>query len=394
MTPSCLMDYIKIVIIPFVELLKALYDQSHFHFKSFFYYSKISASILYNFILYCFIFYYAHFSHLLYLKQIGFLGHKDLENDAGTFELFSKEKVWPPDHENIGGIYNNITGNIAHCPISSLALNKIMKQLTHLIDIQKAVFVDFGKLGSHLTLPYAVYAYLSREYSKCEGITHFAFCSVLFCSALLSAASVGCGSGFPCVFAMMQPFQDIVGVELHEGSAHLAEENMRRNLQKNANKCLCPNYRILCEDMLTFDFSTIVRTSITTAGQYCSLTLRPAESIVLYLYEPLWTLPKATAYEMYHSILSNALFDSPSEIKEIYFVYLFAGLYGGDALSAFNELILRLPKVINLVWEETYYGLFFGYSDKMYIYKATLSNISHTDRQKRKVSQTQKTIAA
>ena len=140
------MDYMKIILIPFVELLKALIDQSHFHIKSFFYYANISRNILINFILYCFIFYYTQVCHLFFLKRIGFLGHKDLENDSGSFELFEKDQVWCPDNENIGGIYNNITGNIAHCPISSMALDKMMTQLAKLVDIKKTVFVDFGKI--------------------------------------------------------------------------------------------------------------------------------------------------------------------------------------------------------------------------------------------------------
>jgi hypothetical protein len=72
------------------------------------------------------------------------VGHKDLENDSGSFELFSKEQVWSPENENIGGIYNNITGNIAHCPISSLALEKVMTQLSKFMNIKNSVFIDFG----------------------------------------------------------------------------------------------------------------------------------------------------------------------------------------------------------------------------------------------------------
>ena len=144
--------------------------------------------------------------------------------------------------------------------------------------------------------------------------------------------------------------------------------------------------------MQTFDFSSIVRSNITTAGQYCSLALRPAEIVVLYLYEPLWTLSKSTAFEIYQTVLLNALYEVPSDIKEIYFVYLFAGMYGGDALSAFNAIKQQLPDVLELVCEETYFGLFFGYSDNLYIYKATLSHLSDADRLKRKESRESKAI--
>jgi hypothetical protein len=183
---------------------------------------------------------------------------------------------------------------------------------------------------------------------------------------------------------MLKPFQEVIGVELHEESARLAEKNLQRNLRQNSDKCQCPNFRILCQDMLTFDFSLVIRSGITTSGEYCTLSLRPPESVVIYLYEPLWTLPKAMAYDLYHSILSNAIYDPPSSVKEVYFVYLFAGMYGGEALSAFNTLISQLPTVLQLVYEGQYFGLFFGYSDNMYIYRATLSALSDTDRKSRR----------
>lgn len=183
----------------------------------------------------------------------------------------------------------------------------------------------------------------------------------------------------------MHPFQEVIGIELHKESARLAEENMKRNLELNADNCQCAFFRILCQDMQTFDFSHVVRSGITTTRQYYNLSLQPPESIVLYLYEPLWTLPKTVAHEMYFNVISNAIFDIPSSVQEVYFVYLFAGLYGGEALSSFQEMISLLPHALKLVFEDQYFGLFFGYSDNMYIYKASISSLSPADREHRKI---------
>jgi hypothetical protein len=73
------MDYAKIFLSPLKELGVALIDQTHFHVKAFLFYASIAGKIVVDFIKSCFIFYYAHVCHLLYLKQIGFLGkHTDL----------------------------------------------------------------------------------------------------------------------------------------------------------------------------------------------------------------------------------------------------------------------------------------------------------------------------
>jgi hypothetical protein len=72
-------------------------------------------------------------------------GVKDLENDSGNFDLFGEKKDWSPENENIGGIFNNTTGNVAHCPISSIALDQMMTQLRDMVDIKKCIFIDFGK---------------------------------------------------------------------------------------------------------------------------------------------------------------------------------------------------------------------------------------------------------
>ena len=75
------------------------------------------------------------------------LGHKDLENDSGTFQLFRQELVdhWSPINENLGGIVDNKTQNEAHCPISSCALDKMILLLKKQdVDIDNSTFLDFG----------------------------------------------------------------------------------------------------------------------------------------------------------------------------------------------------------------------------------------------------------
>jgi hypothetical protein len=170
------------------------------------------------------------------------------------------------------------------------------------------------------------------------------------------------------VYAMLQPFQQVIGIELHEESARLAQKNLEKLVIVNATKCECSKYRVLCQDMRNFDFSILGSNDKTV------------DSIVIYLYEPLWTMTKAEAHEVYFTIISNAILNTPSTtVKEVYFVYLFAGLYGGAALPAFTEIMKQLPHTVTLEYEEQYYGLFFGYSDNMYIYKASLTALTDDD---------------
>jgi hypothetical protein len=175
------------------------------------------------------------------------------------------------------------------------------------------------------------------------------------------------------MYAMQHPFQQIVGVELHQQSAQLAELNLQRHALSNAAKCQCLNFQVLCQDMQTFDFSL-------PSSTHTAVPAAAVKSIVLYMYEPLWTLPKAEAYQIYSSILSDAIYDSPSHVKEVYFVYLLGGTYGGDALTAIEEIKRQQPSAVQLAYEGKYYSLFFGYVENMYIYKTTLANLTDVGR--------------
>lgn len=212
----------------------------------------------------------------------------------------------------------------------------------------------------------------------------YVFSVCTYVHVIYTTHTPGCGSGFPCVYTMRHPFVQVIGVELHPETARLAEENIKRSMQlteggqHSAGRPCCRNYRILCEDMLHFDFS-----SITSSSNLGSSGRGEVDSLVLFMYEPLWTLPKAEAHAMYHSVICNAIFDAPSCVKEVYFVYLFAGTYGGDALTAFRALSQEMPDTLQLVCEEEYFGLFFGYSDNMYIYRATLDTVSAEQREQR-----------
>ena len=147
---------------------------------------------------------------------------------------------------------------------------------------------------------------------------------------------------------------------------------MKKNMINNSNTILCQDYEILHQDMLDFQFSKLFWTKSTNE--------QATNNLILYFYEPLWTLSKTIAHEIYRKILLNAIFDTPRSCKYIYFVYLYAGMYGGDALSVLEEIKGQYPLVVDLVEEALYKGLFFGYQDHMYIYKVSRSCISKADR--------------
>src|SRR4051794_25255887 len=92
--------------------------------------------------------------------------------------------------------------------------------------------------------------------------------------------------------------------------------------------CQCENVEIICCDMLHFDFESVTPTDTTTNHQTAAReetdnrlidatqqirntststsTSSVASTIVLYMYEPLWTLNKQQAHEIYSTILQTA----------------------------------------------------------------------------------------
>jgi len=147
----------------------------------------------------------------------------------------------------------------------------------------------------------------------------------------------------------------VIGVELDMASASLAESNVERF--KKSKLLRCNNYRILCQDMIDLEFSSIG----STENKNCNMMkkLNPIlPTIILYLYEPLWTLAKEDAILKYREILRNA----KSSGRKIIVMYFYAGVYSGDALPVFEEL------GSTLLFKEKYHSLFFGPPEDLYIY--------------------------
>lgn len=137
---------------------------------------------------------------------------------------------------------------------------------------------------------------------------------------------------------MTKPLGRIVGVDLHEGSTIMAKTNTQRFATHHAVKC--SDVSIFCQDMLSFN-------------EYPD-----ANMTILFMYEPLWTIPKPTAHPIYKAILEKA----KEKCHNLIIAYFFAGLYDGDCLPALEEVGAKL------VYEEKYEGLFFGANDHLYIY--------------------------
>ena len=146
--------------------------------------------------------------------------------------------------------------------------------------------------------------------------------------------------------ALTYPFLEVIGVELDKASASLAETNVER-FKKKSKLLRCNNVQIICQDMITLEFSSLGRNL---------KKLNP--TIILYLYEPLWTLAKEDAILKYREILRNA----KSSGRKIIVMYFYAGVYSGDALPVFEEI------GSTLLFKEKYHSLFFGPPEDLYIY--------------------------
>jgi hypothetical protein len=83
------------------------------------------------------------------------------------------------------------------------------------------------------------------------------------------------------------------------------------------------------------------------------------------MYEPLWTLSKTDAHEIYKRILYNIKEQKTKFKKKVYVVYYYVGLYNGDATRSLLEMDAKL------LYQSKYSSLFFGAEDensKMFIY--------------------------
>jgi hypothetical protein len=82
------------------------------------------------------------------------------------------------------------------------------------------------------------------------------------------------------------------------------------------------------------------------------------------MYEPLWTLSKTDAHEIYKRILYNIKEQKTKFKKKVYVVYYYSGVYNGDALKSLSEV------GTSLIYQSKYSSLFFGdEDDTVYIYK-------------------------
>ena len=142
---------------------------------------------------------------------------------------------------------------------------------------------------------------------------------------------------------MTKPFSGIVGIDLHERSTQLARVNVQRFIESSSDKLKCTDVTVHHQDMVTFD-------------QYPQ---SKAQTTILFMYEPLWTVPKLQAHEIYKRVISQAR----SYCTQLFIAYFYAGRYDGDALSAIHEL--RGEQL----YCEKYYSLFFEAPENLYIYK-------------------------
>ncbi len=226
----------------------------------------------------------AHFQHFVYLRELGMEGVDNL-NDVGNLVFMNipsnANKVGSNSVARVTGLQNNSSGNTDHLNISASAICKLWQVLHDAIGFEfpHTLFLDFG-----------------------------------------------CGTGFALLSAMTQPFHNILGVDLDSHSCRLAEENIAKFLSSNTRHVpvQCEKVTIIAKDMAAYAFDHI-------PGD--------VNTIVMYMYEPLWTVPKPRAHQIYLDILTRAAM-IPG--KRVIVAYFYAGWFNGDALPAFRELNAEL----------------------------------------------------
>ena len=276
------------------QLAWGIYDHTHYHLKALFevvafYFQSMPRNFA------------AHYAHQQYLRRLGFTSADNSLTDGGTLVW---KNIAPEGNaldgrpaQRVTGLLSNATGNPAHLTIASLALEKLWTVLDAqpTFRYDEATFVDFG-----------------------------------------------CGTGLAVVAAMTRPFAEVKGVELHEGTAAIAQHNVDRFLAARRDTLVrCETFQVLCADMSDFDFKS------------CT-----GPAVVLYLYEPLWTLGATDAHQIYERILRNAARSG----KRVMVAYFFCGLYSGNAL----------PALFALGAEEMYRGKYsaleFGSHNDLYLF--------------------------
>lgn len=304
-------------------------DQTPYHFAAFKLHAGISVGIVYQYLKSFPKHFIAHVAHQWYLRELGFDGESDLI-DIGTivWEKNNSEHVFTPvstdsdgKHiERITGMAGNKSGNPAHASLASLSLQKLWHFLNTYkgfsFSMSDATFIDFG-----------------------------------------------CGTGLALLSAMTQPFQHVIGIELDKHSSDVATGNVIKfkSSPEGAKLSKCDNVSIACSDMQDFDFKTVSTPALTTV---CSTNPGPTSvaehaSIVLYLYEPLWTLSQSQAHAIYTKVLTNAR-ESKQDILVAYFD---CGLFSGNALAALTSI------GATLIHKSKAYSLEFGTDGHMWIYR-------------------------
>ena len=308
------------------QLAWGLYDQTNYHFSAFGLHLGIAVKIFAHYIKSIPKHFIAHFYHQYYLRKLGFVGQNDLV-DVGTIFWKKQSPINFDDSElkrnststttlsdatAITGMANNKSGNPAHVSLASLALQQLWEYLKNLkgFDISNAIFIDFGS-----------------------------------------------GTGLAVLSAITQPFSEVIGVELDAKSCELAEKNLNRFMisQQSSSLIQTSNVTLLCEDMVRFEFKNRFKSVCTETQSNC--IAKP--TILLYMYEPLWTLNKNVAHRLYMEILTKARASGHCIIV----AYFDCGLFSGNALSALIEIGAE-----QLHCSRTY-SLEFGTDGHMWIYR-------------------------
>ncbi len=295
----------------------AVADQFHFYYKDFAYYLYLSFLSIRNFITAVIRFTYNCFYHLYFLERYQLSDYEGMIDIMGSYAIASNHYI-EPEGNHIGnmpatrimGFLNNKTTNPAHLPISAAAMNLMWKVLDNKMDYENTVFIDFG-----------------------------------------------CGVGASMMMAMLQrPLKCIVGVELNSMTAKICSGNIERCLKEQDGALRCKNIVVKNVDMINFRLdATGLNSSLDSSP--------PLASVILFMYEPLWTISKLDANAIYRKVLRNLKASCSSMNATLYIAYFFAGKFSGDALPALHEMHGELLEM------ENYPSLFFGADDNMFVYK-------------------------
>lgn len=284
-------------------------------FKSYVYFALIT---LWNLIKHTISYYIACYQHLLYIEQYNLEGYQGLQDMYGRYVWNFSESCPSKSNAHINqsdgiegtedhhpstgsshaiGFKGNDFGNPSHFPIAFPALNLMWRRLdTHIKSYSDCIFVDFG-----------------------------------------------CGAGMSLLTAIQRPLKAVIGVEIDKNTAMQCTANINRFRDEQKEVVRCGDTRVLNMDMMEFSVPKEFKNS----------------TVILYMYEPLWTFSKEKAHPIYRNILRNMFQKS----KELFVVYFFAGKYTGDAMGVFGEL---QPQVLGC---DNYPSLFFGATEtRMTIY--------------------------